>query len=344
MTTVNTVLGEVNSDELGVVLMHEHLYANNSGWWHCPSCSKRMHLAEEKVNIGILTDLRMDPFVNKDNLLLNDVDCVIKELIEYRELGGSTIVDPTNIGIGRDPDVIKQIAVSTGLNIILGSGFYLEPTHPDYVKKMDEEDISQLIQKEYYEGIENSDVKIGIIGEIGISKDFTDEERKVLVGASRAAAKTGVPLSVHLPGWERLGGQILDVAYENGCQEGQVILCHMNPSFDDIRYQIELAERGAWIEYDMIGMDFFYADQDAQCPYDTENAKAIKLLVDEGFGHRILLSQDVFIKMMLKSYGGNGYSYILKYFKERLIKAGLTSEQFMSIMTINPKSCFEFLN
>jgi len=48
--------------------------------------------------------------------------------------------------------------------------------------------------------------------------------------------------------------------------------------------------------------------------------------------------------MRLKSYGGNGYSYILKYFKERLIKAGLTSEQFMSIMTINPRSCFEFLN
>jgi phosphotriesterase-related protein len=68
------------------------------------------------------------------------------------------------------------------------------------------------------------------------------------------------------------------------------------------------------------------------------------LLVDEGFGHRILLSQDVFIKMMLKSYGGNGYSYILKYFKERLIRAGLTYEQFMSILTINPKSCFEALN
>ena len=219
MTIVNTVLGEISSGDLGVVLMHEHLYANNSGWWHCPSCKKRMHLAEEKVNIGILSDLRMDPFVNKDNLVLDDVDCVIKELIEYRELGGKTIVDPTNIGIGRDPKIIKKISEATDLNIILGSGFYLEPTHPAYVKKMNEEDISQLIQKEYFEGIDDSDVKIGIVGEIGISKDFTDEERKVLVGASRAAAIAGIPLSVHLPGWERLGGLVLDVAYENGCKE-----------------------------------------------------------------------------------------------------------------------------
>jgi phosphotriesterase-related protein len=296
------------------------------------------------VNIGILSDLRMDPFVNKDNLLLNDVDCVIKELKEFKELGGTTIVDPTNIGIGRDPVIIKRIADETNLNIILGSGFYLEPTHPDYVKRMNEEDISQWIQQEYYEGIDGSGVKIGIVGEIGISKDFTVEERKVLTGASRAAAFTGVPLSVHLPGWERLGGNVLDVAYENGCREGQVVLCHMNPSFDDLQYQMDLAERGAWIEYDMIGMDFFYSDQSAQCPYDTENANAIKKLVDEGFGHRILLSQDVFIKMMLKSYGGNGYSYILKYFKDRLIRSGLTNEQFMSIMINNPKACFEALN
>ena len=94
----------------------------------------------------------------------------------------------------------------------------------------------------------------------------------------------------------------------------------------------------------MIGMHYYYADQNAQCPYDTENANAIKKLVDEGFGHRILLSQDVFIKMMLKSYGGNGYSYILKYFKDRLIRLGLSEDQFVNIMTVNPRACFEALN
>ena len=57
MKKINTVLGEISSDELGIVLMHEHLYANNSGWWHCPACSNRFFLAEEKVNIGILSDL-----------------------------------------------------------------------------------------------------------------------------------------------------------------------------------------------------------------------------------------------------------------------------------------------
>ena len=76
-----------------------------------------------------------------------------------------------------------------------------------------------------------------------------------------------------------------------------------------IDYQSELAARGAFIEYDMIGMDFFYADQQVQCPSDEEAARAIVRLVDAGFTDRILLSHDVFLKMMLTRYGGNGYAY-----------------------------------
>ena len=79
MNKVNSVTGELDLDQLGVVLMHEHLYANNSGWWHCPVCVERMHLSTEKVNIEILSDLRMDPFVNKDNLVLDDINSVKKE-------------------------------------------------------------------------------------------------------------------------------------------------------------------------------------------------------------------------------------------------------------------------
>ena len=64
---------EIDLDSLGTTLMHEHIYANNSGWWHCPSCKDRMDLANSSVNMSILGDLRMDPFVNKDNIVLDDV-------------------------------------------------------------------------------------------------------------------------------------------------------------------------------------------------------------------------------------------------------------------------------
>ena len=89
----------------------------------------------------------------------------------------------------------------------------------------------------------------------------------------------------------------------------------MNPSFNDFEYQASLAERGAYLEYDMIGMDYFYAQAgNAQSPSDEENAKAIKELINAGYINKILLSQDVFLKMMLTRFGGFGYAHILRHF------------------------------
>ena len=68
----------------------------------------------------------------------------------------------------------------------------------------------------------------------------------------------------------------------------------------------------------MIGMDFFYADQQVQCPSDDEVARAIVRLIDAGLADRILLSHDVFLKMMLTRYGGNGYAFVTRHFLPRL--------------------------
>jgi phosphotriesterase-related protein len=145
---------------------------------------------------------------------------------------------------------------------------------------------------------------------------------------------------VHLPGWFRLGHRVLDVVAEEGGDLRHTVLCHMNPSHDDQPYQQELAARGAFIEYDMIGMDFFYADQQVQCPSDEEAARAIVKLVEAGYTDRILLSHDVFLKMMLTRYGGNGYAYIPRHFLPRLRRHGLHEAILNQMMQDNPRSVF----
>ena len=75
---------------------------------------------------------------------------------------------------------------------------------------------------------------------------------------------------------------MLDIVEEEGGDPRHTVLCHMNPSFADLDYQTACAARGAFIEYDMIGMDYFYADQQVQCPSDEEVAGAIARLVDGG--------------------------------------------------------------
>jgi phosphotriesterase-related protein len=335
---VMTVRGPIAASDLGVTLPHEHILNDCRCWWHRPVEPERQHLATEPVHIGIIGELRMDPFVNLDNCALDDEPLAIAELMAFRQAGGATVVDPTCRGIGRNPQALQRISAATGLNIVMGSGYYLESSHPPAVRGMSAQDIADEIVAEALDGVDG--VRIGLIGEIGVSADFTPEEEKSLRGAARAQARTGLPLMVHLPGWFRHGLKVLDIVAEEGGAPTHTVLCHMNPSFADPAYQEACAARGAFIEYDMIGMDYWYADQEVQCPSDEETAGAIGHLIARGFGHKLLLSQDVFLKMMLTRYGGFGYAHVLRHFVPRLRRHGVSKDAIRCLLIDNPRAVF----
>ena len=337
---VMTVLGPVNADDLGVTLMHEHLLNDCRCWWNKPVESERQYLASEPVSAGILGELRMDPFVNLHNCALDEEEAAIDELAPVKGLGGATVVDPTCRGIGRNPDALVRISKATGLNIVMGAGYYLQTSHPPDLRKKSADNVADEIVQEALEGVDGKRVRIGLIGEIGVSGDFTKEEEKSLRGAARAQRRTMLPLMVHLPAWYRHAHRVLDLVEGEGADLSHTVLCHMNPSGEDVDYQTSLAARGAFLEYDMIGMDYWYADQQVQCPSDEDNARAIKRLVDAGFLANLLLSQDVFLKMMLTRYGGFGYAYVQRHFLPRLRRHGVTESQIASLMQANPKRVF----
>lgn len=338
---VMTVRGAIAVDQLGVTLMHEHILNDCRCWWHAPKTPERQYLAEGFVCMEILGELRQDPFVNKHNITLDDEPLAIAELKDFATAGGQTVVEPTCQGIGRNPLALRRISEATRLNIVMGAGYYLASSHPEKVVGLTVEAIADEIVHEALHGVDGTDVRIGLIGEIGVSADFTAAEEKSLRGAAQAHVRTGLPLMVHLPGWLRLGHKVLDIVAEQGADLNHTVLCHMNPSHADITYQSELAGRGAFIEYDMIGMDFFYADQQVQCPSDEDAARSIVTLAEGGYLDRILLSHDVFLKMMLTRYGGNGYAYILKHFLPRLKRHGLDDATLQTLMRDNPRSVFQ---
>lgn len=337
---VRTVLGPIPVEAIGVTLMHEHIVLDTSSWWKRPCCASDIGFAERPLDISMIGDLRMNPFLNRDNCGLLDVKVAIEELAHFVEYGGRTVVDPTNVGIGRDPSALQRVSRRTRLNIVMGAGFYLEASHPGYVKDMSIEAIAEAIAADCGVSEDDPEVCAGIIGEIGVSKDFTPAEEKVLRGAARASRISGAPLSIHLPGWERLAHRVLDIVENEGADLRHTVLCHMNPSLHDLKYQRSLGDRGAFIEYDMIGMDYFYADQQAQSPCDEGNAIAICKLVEDGYLNSLLMSQDVFLKMMLTRHGGFGYGYILKHFAPRLKRHGMSQATIDAILIENPRRVF----
>ncbi len=345
--TAMTVTGAISAASLGNTLMHEHILNDCSCWWNPPAEGERQYLADARVSIEILSELRQDPFVCKHNIALDDEALAISELQAFCQVGGQTVVDPTCRGIGRNPCALVRIANKTGLNIIMGSGYYLQDSHPDELKSLSVQGVADQIIKEAVDGIQIDAVdgvdcvRIGLIGEIGVSSDFTADERKSLHGAARAQVQTGLPLMIHLPAWFRLGHEVLDIAESEGVDPQRVILCHMNPSHDDSEYQLGLARRGAFIEYDMLGMDYFYADQQVQCPSDDESARGIVRLADNGLLDRVLLSHDVFLKMMLTRYGGNGYAYVQRHFLPRLKRHGFHDADLHTLTHDNPRRVFD---
>src|SRR5690625_4657065 len=331
---IMTVQGPISPNELGITLMHEHLFTDRSRLWTDPIGPKK-HFARLPVKMDILGELRLNPYSNYDNCLLVDIDLAVKEAIHFYENGGSTIVDVTPRGLGRDARALYQVSRRTNLNIVMGSGYYLYDTIPRHVEEMSIEEIKEEIVTDLLIGVDGTNIKAGIIGEIGIGPDMHDLEIKVLKAAARAQKETNRPLTIHTPGWEKIAHDILEVVEKEGGDLHRTILGHMNPTMYDEDYQMSLAKRGCYIEYDMIGIELKFPE--GQSPSDEENANAIINLIDKGVTEQLLLSQDIFLKNLLKTYGGFGYSHILENFIPRLYEKGVSEKKIHQIMVENPK-------
>ena len=339
---VMTVLGPIPIEKLGITLMHEHLLGDSSNVWIPPEEPRLRELAYKPVSASIRTDLLLAPHANIDNHILTDVDTAIEEVSKFREHGGSTVVECTTEGIGRNPKGLVNIAKRSDLNIVMGAGFYTDETQPERLLKMSASDIADEIVRDLLEGVPGTGVRAGVIGEIGMNWDFSEAEQKSLRGAAMASARTGVPIIIHLEGWHRWGHQSLDIVEEEGASIRHTVVSHMVASIDDWEYQTSLAARGAYLGYDMIGQDVDWgADlHHGECPSDREVAQAIKRLIDAGYIHQITLSHDICAKTMYTRYGGKGYAFILRHFADRLKKIGVTEEQINTLLVENPRAFF----
>ena len=127
--SVASVLGPVAAADLGVVLSHEHVFIENPSFVEPDEATLRAR-AEEPLHLENLGWVRWNWTSNRDNLRLDDELLASTELAAFRIAGGSTIVDPTVPGIGRDPEALARVARRSGVNIIMGCGRYVDGTHP----------------------------------------------------------------------------------------------------------------------------------------------------------------------------------------------------------------------
>ena len=307
MGTVMSVTGPVSSDELGLTLMHEHLYL----------------------------DLTRD--VPGGNNLMNNPDLAYSELIRFKEAGGTTVVDQTTGGLrGHDHDLlpvkhavaVKALAERTGLNIILGAGWYREPYYEQRLYRMRTNEIAEELIRDISEGIDGTDVRAGLLGEIGTHFTWISPvEERVLRAVARAHHKTGVSIATHAVN-SPVGLDQLDILTEEGVDARRVVIghCQLYPHHE---YHAEIARRGAFVAFDRLG---------TQSPFEHEaDMRMIGDMVKAGLTGHVLFSQDVCHRADYVAYGGKGYTYVSGDMKGDLAQIGVTEEDFHRITVDNPR-------
>ncbi len=228
MAAVMTVTGPISSDRLGFTLVHEHIYV----------------------------DLRKDYW--SSDRLLNNTELAYDELMRYKNAGGVTLVDQTSGGLRgneqrilpiKHPLAVRQVAERTGLNIILGCGWYREPYYEPHLWRAKTDEIAEEMVRditEGTEGIEGTDVRAGIIGEIGAHGNWIlPVEERVLRAAARAHNKTGLTISTHQSEGTVALDQ-LDILREEGVDPRRVIISHANSYPHLPSSRVPRRDRPAW--------------------------------------------------------------------------------------------------
>jgi phosphotriesterase-related protein len=306
MAHIQTVLGPIEPATLGFILPHEH---TQIALWHIKG--------------------RWDYWQ-----LTRDEPVMLAELARLRTAGGTALVDLTLPGVGRDPRWLQGLARASGLHIVMGCGWYRTAYYPPEARidRRSVEDLADELVGEVADGVADTGVRPGIIGEIGTDKPWVSaQEERVHRAVARAASRTGLAISTHAV-MSAVGLDQLRLFEEERVDPARVVIGHAD-SYPVLDHYLEIIRRGASIEFDFLGMSFTPMERHGE-------PKVIDLLLEllsRDHADRVLLSQDVCHNQQLRHYEGNGYTYLQEAFLPRLRARGVSEAEIDQLTILNPR-------
>jgi predicted metal-dependent phosphotriesterase family hydrolase len=302
---VHSVTGSIDSQQVQKTMIHEHLVFDLSG-----------------VRQEVDQDSRLE-----------DTPILDREIQILKESGCNTIVEVSNLGMGRDAKALYHIAKKHDLVIVASTGFYKESVYPAFVFEKSAEELAEIMIREIKEGMDDTDIKAGLISEIGSSLNkITATEQKVFQASIMAHKKTGAPISTHCEIGTMGKGQ-LEIFQRNEVNMNQISFGHQDLN-TDIEEQLLLLNSGAYIQFDTIGKNSYRKDSDK-----VDN---LLVLLDRGFEDQIMLSCDITRKSHLKAHGGHGYNHLFESFIPALVNSGVTKEIIENMFIHNPRKFLAF--
>ena len=258
---------------------------------------------------------------------LSDYDRSLQELLYFKEVGGQTLVEASTLDYGRDVELLRRMSEASGVHVVATTGFNKHIYYPDWVEESSTKEISQLLIREVVEGVEATGVRAGFLKSGSWYNVIHPLEEKVTRAVARAQLITGAPVWLHTE-VGTMGMEMLDILEEEGVDLSKVAVGHSDRNADPY-YHLQLADRGAYVQFDGPGKVKYYPD--------STRVGLIKNLLEHGYGSQLLVSGDMGRQSYLHAYGGGpGFRYILAKFVPRLRDEGIDQEHIDCTFVDNP--------
>ena len=340
---VQTVRGLIEPDELGPTLMHEHIL------WDVTRPEVRARAEAEatpevEITLETVWEVNRRSILDFGNQRNHDHAVALKELIRLRESGGAAIVDLSNFGLEPDPEGLRALSEGSGVTIIQGAGYYVDEYIPEEIKGMSVEAMTAEIVGQVTQGCWGTEVRAGIIGEIGCMWPLRPFERKALQAAAGAQQDTGAAINVHPGRHADAPFEIVKIIAEAGGDPTRLVMSHIDRTFFSTDQVLALADTGCVIEYDFFGIEtsyYWFADTDL--PTDYMRLAYIRALFDRGFGGQVVVSHDICTKTRMVTYGGHGYGHILRNVVPLMRQKGFAENEIDQILVGTPRRLLTFV-
>ena len=312
MATINSVLGTLDTANLGFTLMHEHIIGSAAG---IPQNYP------ELFGKGFM-------------------EVVTRELTEAKKSGIDTIVDATTLDLGRDVNVLAEASRRSGINIIASTGWWLEI--PEYITATSADQYAQLFAREVTDGIAGTGIKAGIIKAASDMEGVKPEEETILRGVARAHLQTEAPIMLHSYSPGQVARQQLAILQGEGVDLRRVKVDHSNDT-TDVEYLIWILEQGCYL-----GLDRYPGHNTSP----LARTRTMKALIDAGYGDRLLPSHDYTIVHIIPvaseearqeqaAHNPYGLQYLKKVVFPQLEEMSVSEATITSMFVDNPRHFFE---
>jgi len=261
----------------------------------------------------------------------------VSEVAAYRADGGNAIVELTIGGLTPDPLGLADVSRRTGVHVVMGCGHYVHAFQYAANATRSVEDFAAEMVAAVRSGAWGTEIRAGLIGEIGCSDQWTELEQRVMAGAVLAQRETGAALTIHPGAVPDQPLEIISFVRARGGEVSRTIIDHIDRTIFDHDRLFRLADTGCVLEFDLFGYEHAYwAFAPIIMPNDGQRIEMIRALFDRGHGAQVTISQDICRLTRLLAYGGHGYGHILRNVLPYMQERGFTEAELKQTMLDTP--------